>query len=149
VISAIINGTEECGNACHHGMESQYRVKRPRWHLVRTIWVDSTRGCPDETGRSNSTTLRAGRHCRLSLVRKQSTSSRTMAHGSNGLTSARHDVVSQRLCRPISEPYDKNVPADLVYTGQYKVTDTIPGRQSILANGAVPNADVPPILIGF
>jgi phosphoribosylformylglycinamidine cyclo-ligase len=43
--------------------------------------------------------------------------------GSNGLTSARHDVFSNIFASKYPESYDPSVPKDLVYTGKYKVTD--------------------------
>ncbi|PKP39138.1 MAG: phosphoribosylformylglycinamidine cyclo-ligase [Bacteroidetes bacterium HGW-Bacteroidetes-15] len=45
--------------------------------------------------------------------------------GSNGLTSARHDVFSKYLAEKYPESYDGNVDKDLVYSGSYKLTDTI------------------------
>ena len=47
--------------------------------------------------------------------------------GSNGLTSARHDVFHKYLAEKFPESYDYGVPEDLVYSGKYKLTDTIPG----------------------
>ena len=45
--------------------------------------------------------------------------------GSNGLTSARHDVFSNYLATKYPESYDASVPADLVYSGSYKLKDKI------------------------
>jgi phosphoribosylformylglycinamidine cyclo-ligase len=45
--------------------------------------------------------------------------------GSNGLTSARHDVFTNIYADKYPETYDKEIPKDLVYTGSYKVEDTI------------------------
>jgi len=47
--------------------------------------------------------------------------------GSNGLTSARHDVFSKYLSEKFPESYDASVPADLVYSGSKKLTDKIEG----------------------
>jgi phosphoribosylformylglycinamidine cyclo-ligase len=47
--------------------------------------------------------------------------------GSNGLTSARHDVFYNEYASLYPESFDENVPSDLVYAGKYKVTDTVPG----------------------
>src|SRR5271154_2250071 len=47
--------------------------------------------------------------------------------GSNGLTSARHDVFHHEYATRYPESYNPDVPAHLVYSGQYGVTDTIPG----------------------
>lgn len=45
--------------------------------------------------------------------------------GSNGLTSARHDVFSKYLAEKYPESFDAAVPEDLVYSGQTKLTDTV------------------------
>jgi len=47
--------------------------------------------------------------------------------GSNGLTSARHDVFSKELATEFPESFDSNVPADLVYSGSKKLTDEVEG----------------------
>ncbi|MFZ6009484.1 MAG: AIR synthase-related protein, partial [Bacteroidota bacterium] len=49
--------------------------------------------------------------------------------GSNGLTSARHDVFSKEYASKYPESYDGKVSTDLVYSGKFKVTDTIPGME--------------------
>ena len=45
--------------------------------------------------------------------------------GSNGLTSARHDVFSKYLAEKYPESFDAAVPEELVYSGQTKLTDTV------------------------
>lgn len=47
--------------------------------------------------------------------------------GSNGLTSARHDVFSNALAKKYPESFDNGVPSELVYTGKYSLTDTVEG----------------------
>ena len=47
--------------------------------------------------------------------------------GSNGLTSARHDVFSNYLAKKYPESYDNAIPEDLVYNGKLKLTDEIEG----------------------
>jgi phosphoribosylformylglycinamidine cyclo-ligase len=47
--------------------------------------------------------------------------------GSNGLTSARHDVFAKYLAEKYPESYDAGVPEDLVYSGNLKLTDPIEG----------------------
>ena len=47
--------------------------------------------------------------------------------GSNGLTSARHDVFHKDLSTKFPESYDHAVPADLVYSGNYQLTDIVEG----------------------
>ncbi len=45
--------------------------------------------------------------------------------GSNGLTSARHDVFEKYLAEKYPESYDHSIPEELVYSGKYKLTDKI------------------------
>ena len=47
--------------------------------------------------------------------------------GSNGLTSARHDVFAKYLAEKYPETYDNAVPDDLVYSGKLKLTDAVEG----------------------
>lgn len=47
--------------------------------------------------------------------------------GSNGLTSARHDVFHKDLATKFPESYDHAVPSDLVYSGNYQLTDVVEG----------------------
>ena len=47
--------------------------------------------------------------------------------GSNGLTSARHDVFAKYLAENYPESYDHAVPEELVYSGKYKLTDEVEG----------------------
>ncbi|MFT7269476.1 MAG: phosphoribosylformylglycinamidine cyclo-ligase [Roseivirga sp.] len=47
--------------------------------------------------------------------------------GSNGLTSARHDVFGKSLAEKYPESYDQSVPTDLVYSGSYGLTDPVEG----------------------
>jgi phosphoribosylformylglycinamidine cyclo-ligase len=47
--------------------------------------------------------------------------------GSNGLTSARHDVFAKEYAQRYPESFDPSVSSDLVYSGKYNVTDSVPG----------------------
>lgn len=47
--------------------------------------------------------------------------------GSNGLTAARHDVFDKEYALKYPESYNPDIPEDLVYSGKFKVTDSIPG----------------------
>jgi hypothetical protein len=47
--------------------------------------------------------------------------------GSNGLTSARHDVFANYLATKYPESYDSSIPSNLVYSGNMKLTDMIEG----------------------
>ena len=50
--------------------------------------------------------------------------------GSNGLTSARHDVFDHYLAEKYPESYDQKVPKDLVYSGKIKLTDNVAGTNT-------------------
>jgi phosphoribosylformylglycinamidine cyclo-ligase len=58
--------------------------------------------------------------------------------GSNGLTSARHDVFEKSLAKKFPESFDPSVPEDLIYSGKIKLTDNI----HIPANGTHPEREV-------
>jgi phosphoribosylformylglycinamidine cyclo-ligase len=133
VISSIINGTEEVLEMLRkHGLNirSTGGETADVGDLVRTIIVDSTvtarmkRSDVIDTSR-----IQAGDV----IVGLASFGQATYEHeynsgmGSNGLTSARHDVFVKEYAAKYPESYDKDVPADLVYTGKYKVTDELPG----------------------
>ena len=47
--------------------------------------------------------------------------------GSNGLTSARHDIFSKEYALKYPETYESSIPSDLVYSGKYKLTDAVQG----------------------
>ena len=131
VISAIINGTEELlaelralgVNAYSTGGETA-----DVGDLVRTIIVDSTVTC-----RMKRKDVVSNEHIRpgdvivgLSSYGKASYEKEyNGGMGSNGLTSARHDVFAKYLATQYPESYDNAVPDELVYSGQLKLTDQI------------------------
>ena len=131
VISAIINGTEELlaelrdlgVNAYSTGGETADVVD-----LVRTIIVDSTVTCrmkrKDVISNGN---IRPGDVIvGLSSYGQASyEKSYNGGMGSNGLTSARHDVFGKYLATKYPESYDNAVPDELVYSGTLKLTDKI------------------------
>ena len=133
VISAIINGAEEVLEMLRkHGMGiySTGGETADVGDLVRTILVDST--VTSRIKRSeviSNDRIKAG-----DVVVGLASSGKAIYEdvynggmGSNGLTSARHDVFHKVYATQYPESYDKEVPSDLVYTGPFKVTDTIPG----------------------
>lgn len=69
----------------------------------------------------------------LAIVGLSSTGTASYEHkensgiGSNGLTSARHDMLSRIYAEKYPETFDPNVPTDLVYCGPYQLTDSLPG----------------------
>ena len=133
VISALINGTEEVLDMLRsHGLNitSTGGETADLGDLVRTVVVDSTvvsrmkRSDVIDNSRIQAGDVIVG----LASYGKASyEDSYNGGMGSNGLTSARHDVFDKSYAAKYPASYDKDVPSDLVYTGKYKVTDTIPG----------------------
>ncbi len=131
VISAIINGTEELINGLRKfGVEihSTGGETADVGDLVRTIIVDST-----VTARMkradviNNANIKDGDV----IVGLESFGQATYESeynggmGSNGLTSARHDVFDKYLAVKFPESFDADVPEDLVYSGKMKLTDSV------------------------
>lgn len=133
VISAIINGTEELLETLRKqgiGIFSTGGETADVGDLVRTIIVDSTVVCrmKREDVVSNHT-IQAG-DVIVGLSSSGQASYETEYNGgmgSNGLTSARHDVFSKILAEKYPESFDPSVPSDLVYSGTKKLTDTVDG----------------------
>ncbi len=131
VISAIINGTDELMQEMREmgiGIYGTGGETADVGDLVRTIIVDSTVTCrmrrSDVIDNKN---IRPGDVIVGLSSTGQATYEKTYngGMGSNGLTSARHDVFSKYLAEKYPESYDKAVPDELVYSGKYKLTDTI------------------------
>lgn len=133
VISAIINGTEEILEMLRdNGLEihSTGGETADVGDLVRTIVVDSTVVCRmrREDVVDNSRISAGDVVVGLASSGKATyEDSYNGGMGSNGLTSARHDIFSNEYTAKYPETYDGQIPAELVYAGKYKVTDTIPG----------------------
>lgn len=131
VLSAIINGTEELiSDLKKHGMtiHSTGGETADVGDLVRTIIVDST--VTARLKRSDvidNANIKAGDV----IVGLASYGQATYENeynggmGSNGLTSARHDVFSKYLADKYPESFDASVPNDLVYSGNTKLTDSV------------------------
>ena len=131
VISAIINGTEELiselksfGVTIHSTGGETADVG----DLVRTIIVDST--VTARMKRSNvidNANIKAGDVIVGLSSSGQATYEKTYngGMGSNGLTSARHDVFHNYLAEKFPESFDASVPENLVYSGQVKLTDKV------------------------
>jgi len=133
VISTIINGTEEVlAMLRHHGMEiySTGGETADVGDLVRTIIVDST--VTARMKRSDvidNSRIQAGDVIVGLASAGQATYEKEYngGMGSNGLTSARHDVFAHDYASKYTESFDKAVPDNLVYSGKYKLTETVPG----------------------
>ena len=131
VISAIINGTEELITELkNHGVtiHSTGGETADVGDLVRTIIVDST-----VTARMkradviDNANIQAGDVIVGLASFGQATYEKEYngGMGSNGLTSARHDVFSKYLAEKYPESFDASVPNELVYSGQTKLTDSV------------------------
>ena len=133
VISAIINGTDELLAEMREmgiGIWPTGGETADVGDLVRTIIVDSTVTCrmrrSDVIDNAN---IRPGDV----IVGLSSTGQATYEKrynggmGSNGLTSARHDVFSKYLAERFPESYDPAVPDELVYSGIKRLTDAVEG----------------------
>ncbi|OMP30348.1 AIR synthase related protein [Mangrovimonas sp. DI 80] len=131
VISAIINGTEELiselkdfGVTIHSTGGETADVG----DLVRTIIVDSTVTARMKRGDViDNANIKAG-----DVIVGLSSSGQASYEkeynggmGSNGLTSARHDVFHKYLAEKFPESFDASVPEELVYSGQVKLTDAV------------------------
>jgi len=133
VIAALINGTEEVlAMLRDSGLDiiSTGGETADLGDLVRTIAVDSTVVCRmKRTDVIDNGNIRAGDVivglCSYGQATYETEYNGGM--GSNGLTSARHDVFHHTYATRYPESYDQDVPADLVYAGQYAVTDVVPG----------------------
>ena len=133
VISAIINGTEEFLQSMRDfgvNVVSTGGETADVGDLVRTVIVDST-----VTARMNRADVVDNANIKAGDVIVGLASFGQAAYeteynggmGSNGLTSARHDVFAQYLAGKYPESYDTAIPAGLAYSGGYKLTDRIAG----------------------
>lgn len=133
VLAAIINGTEELLEELRsYGIDiySTGGETADVGDLVRTIIVDSTVVCrmPRNKVISNDG-IRPGDVIVGLASFGQSTYEKEYngGMGSNGLTSARHDVFHHSLAEDFPETYDSSVPKDLVYSGSKRLTDKVEG----------------------
>lgn len=133
VISAIINGTEEVlENLRSLGVNTIFTGGETAdvGDLVRTVIVDSTVTARAKRSQiiDNSKIQPGDVIVGLSSYGQASYESEyNGGMGSNGLTSARHDVFHNYLAKKYPESYDEGIPSDLIYSGNYKLTDTIEG----------------------
>lgn len=129
VIAALINGTEDVLSMLRdHGLNitSTGGETADLGDLVRTIAVDSTVVCRMKRHDVIDNSKIAAGDVIIGLSSYGQANYETEYNGgmgSNGLTSARHDVFHRDYASAYPESYDKDVPADLVYSGKYKVTD--------------------------
>lgn len=133
VIAAIINGTEELLEELRHNGVNIYSTGGETadvGDLVRTIIVDSTVTCRmKRSDVIDNANIAPGDV----IVGLASYGQATYEHGynggmgSNGLTSARHDVFNKSVGAKYPETYDHAVPEDLVYSGSKSLTEPVDG----------------------
>ncbi|MFC2097425.1 AIR synthase related protein [Bacteroidota bacterium] len=131
VISEIINGTEDfLRKLREYGINVIFTGGETAdvGDLVRTVIVDST-----VTARMKRSDLISNEKIKEGdvIVGLSSSGKATWEDnynggmGSNGLTSARHDIFSKYHAKKYPESYDNTIPENLVYSGNYKLTDII------------------------
>jgi phosphoribosylformylglycinamidine cyclo-ligase len=131
VISAIINGTEELIEELRsHGVNiySTGGETADVGDLVRTIIVDSTVACRMRRDEVISNHTIAPGDVIVGLASFGMSSYEKEYNGgmgSNGLTSARHDVFSKKVADKYPETYDNGIPDELAYSGSLQLTDKI------------------------
>ena len=133
VIAAIINGTEELLETLRGqgiGIYSTGGETADVGDLVRTIIVDSTVVCRMKRSDVISNHTIQNGDVIVGLASYGQATYETAYNGgmgSNGLTSARHDVFNKTLAAKYPESFDAAVPADLVYSGSRNLTDAVDG----------------------
>jgi len=130
VIQAIIEGTEEFLEVLkNHGLnvKSTGGETADLGDLVRTIIVDSTVTCRMKKEDVIENNISAGDVIVgfSSFGQASYENEYNGGMGSNGLTSARHDIFSGIYKEKYPESYDHQIPDDLAYSGKYLVTDPI------------------------
>lgn len=129
VISAIINGTEELLETLRNqgiGIHSTGGETADVGDLVRTIIVDSTVVCRMKRSEVISNRTIQDGDVIVGLASFGQATYETEYNGgmgSNGLTSARHDVFNKSLATKFPESFDAAVPNELVYSGSKNLTD--------------------------
>ncbi len=133
VISAIINGTDELLEELREmgvGVYATGGETADVGDLVRTIIVDSTVTCRmKRSDVINNANIAPGDVIVGLASYGQATYEKSYngGMGSNGLTSARHDVFAKYLAEKYPESYDAGVPSELIYSGGLKLTDEVEG----------------------
>lgn len=133
VIITIITGTEEILEDFRKlgiGIYSTGGETADVGDLVRTIIVDSTvvtrmkraDVITNDNIRDGDVIVGLSSYGKTKYEKKYNS-----GMGSNGLTSARHDVFANYIASKYPESYDPDLPNDLVYSGKFKLTDEIEG----------------------
>lgn len=133
VVAALIEGTEAFLQRMRDlgiGISSTGGETADVGDLVRTVIVDSTVVCRmrrdqviDNARIQDGDVIVALESCGQATYED----SYNAGMGSNGLTSARHDVFAKGLATEYPETFDPGTPSELVYSGQARLTDPLPG----------------------
>lgn len=133
VVAALIDGTErflEAMRALGIGITSTGGETADVGDLVRTVIVDSTVVCRMKRAEVIDNARIQPGDVIVALASDGQASYERLFNagmGSNGLTSARHDVFAKELASEYPETFDPGTPAELVYSGQANLTDPLPG----------------------
>lgn len=129
VISALINGTQEYFNEMkEYGIDIHFLGGETAdlGDVVRTVLVDGTMACRMRRDKLVTTEKMQPGDVVVSLASYgQATyeAEYNSGMGSNGLTSARHEMLHKQYATKYPESVDPNLPADVVYNGKYSLTD--------------------------
>lgn len=133
VIAAIIEGTEEFLQRMRDlgiGIHATGGETADVGDLVRTVIVDSTVTCRMRRDQVVDNARIAAGDVVVGLASHGQASYEdgyNAGMGSNGLTSARHDIFSKELAASFPETFDPATPEELVYSGQARLTDPLEG----------------------
>nr|HQE11648.1 phosphoribosylformylglycinamidine cyclo-ligase [Flavipsychrobacter sp.] len=129
VISAIINGSQEYFDLMlQHGIDIKFLGGETAdvGDVVRTVIVDGTMSCRMKREHLITNEKIAAGDVIVSLAsygQASYESEYNSGMGSNGLTSARHEILHKIYAQRYPESVDPNLPEEVVYNGKYKVTD--------------------------
>ncbi len=129
VISAIINGTQEYFDTLStYGIDVHLLGGETAdvGDLVRTVIVDGTMGCRMERSKLVTTEKMQHGDVVVSLASYGQATYETEYNsgmGSNGLTSARHEMLKKEYKHKYPESVDPSLPDEVVYNGKYSLTD--------------------------
>ncbi len=132
VISAIINGTQEYFDRLkEYGIDCYLLGGETAdvGDVVRTVIVDGTMGCRMNRSKLVTTEKMMPGDVVVSLASYgQATyeDEYNSGMGSNGLTSARHEMLKKEYAKRYPESIDPNLPDEVVYNGKYALTDATP-----------------------
>ncbi|MBK6884504.1 MAG: phosphoribosylformylglycinamidine cyclo-ligase [Flavobacteriales bacterium] len=154
VIAALIEGTESFLQRMRDlgvGIHSTGGETADVGDLVRTVIVDSTVVCRMKRSEViDNARIQTG-DVIVALASDGQASYEEVYNagmGSNGLTSARHDVFAKELATKYPETFDPGTPADLVYSGQAQLTDPLPGTPLNMAQAVLsPTRTYAPVVL--